>query len=285
MSTVKDQTLIDSLRSEIEDLKSRLNESEETLKAIRNGDVDAIVVSGEWGEKIFSLTSSETPYRKIIEEMNEGAVTVSSSGVVLYSNQRFAEMISQPLTTITGSNFSDWIIESDREIFRKLITDNTEKKIKGVVSVLSGDKTLFLQLSVMPLPDNIEGDICILVSDITEIRMYQNYLIEMVDERTSELSIANKQLFADFEKLQKTEKALQLSEERYSLAMNAALIGSWDHISTGRSLKMNWSDQMYRIYGLEKRSKITPIMIYNLIHSDDRERIRCEYKRTAEERL
>ncbi len=61
-----------SLADEIEVLQSRLKESEETLNAIRNGEVDSIVVSGPDGEKIFSLTSSETPYRIFLEEMEEG---------------------------------------------------------------------------------------------------------------------------------------------------------------------------------------------------------------------
>jgi PAS domain S-box-containing protein len=282
MATAINETLIASLRSEIEDLKSRLNESEETLKAIRNGEVDAIVVSGEHGEKIFSLTSSETPYRKIIEEMDEGAVTVSSEGIILYSNQRFAGMISQPLTRITGTPFSNWISELDTGIFRKLISKGSDKKVRGIVSVPVDDKVLFLQLSVMPLPDNIEGDICILVSDITEIRMYQNYLIEMVEERTSELKEANKQLFADIEKLQKTEKALQLSEERYSLAMNAALIGSWEYVYRGRMKEINWSEQMYRLYGLEPGTRLTSSLILNLLHHDDRERVKTVFIQAVE---
>lgn len=285
MATAKDEKLIGSLRSEIENLKSRLNESEETLKAIRNGEVDAIVVSGEHGDKIFSLTSSETPYRKIIEEMDEGAVTVSSKGIILYSNQRFAEMISKPLSRIAGSSFSDWISEHDKVVFIKLIGQALKKRVKGVVSIPCDDKTMFFQLSLMPLPYNIEGDICILASDITEIRMYQNYLIDMVEERTSELRLANKQLFADIEKLQKTEKALQLSEERYSLAMNAAMIGSWDHVSTGKSKQINWSEQMYLLYGLKPENRINSKIILNLIHSEDRERIKKEYLNAAEKRV
>src|SRR5512133_3126617 len=61
----------EDLRAELEELKIRFNETEETLNAIRRGEVDAIVVSGENGDKIFSITSSETPYRIIIENMDE----------------------------------------------------------------------------------------------------------------------------------------------------------------------------------------------------------------------
>ena len=75
------------------ELRERLKETEETLEAIRNGEVDAIVVSGSAGEKIFSISSAETPYRVILEEMNEGALVISETGVILYCNNRFSEMI------------------------------------------------------------------------------------------------------------------------------------------------------------------------------------------------
>ena len=59
------------LSLEIEELGSRLRESEELLTAIQKGEVDAIVVSSPLGEQIYSLSSSETPYRFFIEEMNQ----------------------------------------------------------------------------------------------------------------------------------------------------------------------------------------------------------------------
>ena len=71
---------------ENKELRLRLNEVEETLNAIRNGDVDAIIVDGTAGEQVFSLHSAETPYRIIIEEMNEGAVSLTRDGIILFCN-------------------------------------------------------------------------------------------------------------------------------------------------------------------------------------------------------
>ncbi|NJO67958.1 MAG: PAS domain S-box protein [Bacteroidetes bacterium] len=94
----------DQLIQENEELRSRLAETEATLEAIRNGEVDAIVVSGPAGEKIFTLTSAETPYRIIIEEMDEGAVTVSEEGTILYCNRRFEELAATSAEQLVGSN-------------------------------------------------------------------------------------------------------------------------------------------------------------------------------------
>ena len=62
--------------SEISRLRDTLREAQETLDAIRSGEVDAVVVSGTNGNQIYSLTSAEQPYRIYVERMQEGAVTV-----------------------------------------------------------------------------------------------------------------------------------------------------------------------------------------------------------------
>src|SRR5436309_11652558 len=80
----------------IEDLRSRLEQAEETLRAIRNGEVDALVVSGEEGERIYTLQSAETPYRVLVERMQEGALTLSREGIILYCNLRFSQMLGIP---------------------------------------------------------------------------------------------------------------------------------------------------------------------------------------------
>lgn len=260
-----------ALLSEMEELRTRLLETEETLNAIRNGEVDAIVVSGLNGDKVFSIASSETPYRIIIEAMDEGAVTVSSKGIILYCNHRFSEIVSTPLEQISGSDFSDFISLSDRAQFRKLLSTSLKHPVRDEVSVFStGGETIHMQLSMVALPDQIEGDVCIIVTDITEIHKYQSHLQLLVEERTSKLKIANWKLHDDITKIKKAEKDLLLSDERYSLAVDAAKIGTWDHVFTTKGLKMIWSDQMLNLFNFPPGTKITPEIVTGRVHSDDR---------------
>ncbi|HEX2969833.1 MAG TPA: PAS domain S-box protein [Bacteroidales bacterium] len=225
------------LIKEINELKIRLSETEETLTAIRRGEVDAIVVSGENGDKIFSLASSETPYRIIIEQMDEGAVTISANGIILYCNQRFSEIVSAPPEKTVGISFSEFISERDITEFERLLHDSTKRPVRGELSLAHSKKTIRLSLS--PLPSNIEGDICIIVSDITEISNYQNYLREMVDERTSELKIANRHLNIDIEKLRSAEKALQDSEILFRSAFDEGAVPMILTSREGDFLKVN----------------------------------------------
>ena len=58
------------------ELKSRLEETEETLRAIRQYMVDAVVVTRSNGEQVITLNEADFPYRMMVESMNEGAVTL-----------------------------------------------------------------------------------------------------------------------------------------------------------------------------------------------------------------
>src|ERR1700727_1929317 len=82
--------------SQLIELQDRLREAEETLDAIRNGEVDALVVGGPSGQQVYTLENADRPYRVLIEQMQEGAVTLSEDGVMLYCNQRFATLAGGP---------------------------------------------------------------------------------------------------------------------------------------------------------------------------------------------
>src|ERR1700742_3941030 len=76
-----------------EELISRLREVEETLEAIRTGEVDAVVVAGSRGQQVYTLENADRPYRVLVEQMQEGAITGSHDGTLLYCNERFATLV------------------------------------------------------------------------------------------------------------------------------------------------------------------------------------------------
>src|SRR5262245_66417341 len=86
----------------IKKLQSELEEATETLRAIRQGEVDALVVDGPHGPQLFTLKTAEQPYRMLVEQMQEGAVTLTREGDVLYGNRRFAELVGATTESIVG---------------------------------------------------------------------------------------------------------------------------------------------------------------------------------------
>src|SRR5688572_15293889 len=94
--------------TEIEELKARLAEADETLRAIRSGEVDALVVAGSDGDQVFTLKGAEMPYRILVEEMNQGTLMIIPDGTILYANARFAGLAKTPLEQIIGASWQQF---------------------------------------------------------------------------------------------------------------------------------------------------------------------------------
>src|SRR5512142_1168815 len=103
------QTRLAASESRISELQSRLAEAEETLQAIRTGQVDALVVSGPEGDQIFALEGADHAYRILVEEMQEGTVTLDPDGLILYANRQFAAMMKTPVESIVGCNIQHFL--------------------------------------------------------------------------------------------------------------------------------------------------------------------------------
>ena len=172
MTKTKEQLIIEN-----DELHSRLAETQETLSAIQRGDVDAIVVSGTKGEQVYSISSAETPYRTFIEEMNEGAVTLSSEGMIIYCNQRFADIVREPIERVIGSYFKRFIVPNDKLKFDKSLAQKSDGNNVLTISLVN---SLYLKLSFKLLPAYLKGDYCILVAtDISDMKKEEKKLLEL----------------------------------------------------------------------------------------------------------
>src|SRR6185437_7335782 len=106
---------------EIAALEARLREAEETLDAIRNGEVDAVVVGGPEGQKVYTLENADRPYRVLVEQMQEGAVTFSDDGIELYCNQRFASIVEAQREKIIGQSIETFFGPDERAALHALM--------------------------------------------------------------------------------------------------------------------------------------------------------------------
>jgi PAS domain S-box-containing protein len=87
---------LDSLQieNEIESLRQRLHEAEELRYAISHGQVDAFVVGpNDDSKRVLMLSGAYARYRQLVEEMQQGAVTVSRSGEIMFANHAFTAMV------------------------------------------------------------------------------------------------------------------------------------------------------------------------------------------------
>jgi PAS domain S-box-containing protein len=194
-----------SLSRETEALRERLREAEETLDAIRNGEVDAVVVAGDGGvPQVYTLETADQTYRILVEEMREGAVTLSADGTVLYSNRRFAELVGVNTSAIVGGLLSRYV--SPNDIAR--LDAAAAQSGKGEFDLVSVNGLLVpVHFSFARLggDERSPETFCCVVTDLTD----QNRTGE-------ELRSAHERLLLEVEERQRTEELL-----RHSLKMEA----------------------------------------------------------------
>src|SRR4051794_33407935 len=99
----------------------RLEEAESTLSAIRDGHVEALVVSSAEGPKVYALEGSEHRYRRLVETMSEGALLVNAAGIILYSNAAFAEMVAAPLERVIGKTLAEFVVHRQEHVLSALL--------------------------------------------------------------------------------------------------------------------------------------------------------------------
>jgi two-component system phosphate regulon sensor histidine kinase PhoR len=233
----KEQLIIDN-----EELLFRLNETEEMLSAIRSGEVDAIVISGTNGEQVYSLSSAETPYRTFVEEMHGGAVTLTKEGLILFCNNRFAELVNQPVDHVIGSYFKSFITPIDRLNLDNLLAQLTPDKNGALI--ISLINSTWLKLSVRFLPAYLQGDNYILIAtDISELkkkefelldlhRQLKQQFVQLQDLRFDiinakiEADVANKKLENIIEKLVKENTQFKLGKEELKFKLKQKTVNA-----------------------------------------------------------
>jgi len=159
------------------ELIARLGEAEETLRAIRSGEVDAIVVNGQGGEKVFTLQGADHTYRIFVERMNEGAAVLSSDHTVLHCNGRFARFLGAGLQSVIGSSMLDLVWPDDHPKLEALLRRAAQKNCRGEVRLQSRKGApMPVHLSLNPLRLDSTRAVCLIASDLSETKRAEQEL-------------------------------------------------------------------------------------------------------------
>ena len=163
-------TRLAALQEENQELRRRLEEAEETLRAIREGEVDAVVVTGSRGTQIFSLSGAESVYRLIVETMQEAALTVAPEGLILWCNPQFANLLQSPAGQILGKPLQMFVNPDQHPRIDALLEQTRDAPIRERVVFRAADGT--------PVPAYVDANrllqpegtiICLVVSNLTEL--------------------------------------------------------------------------------------------------------------------
>ena len=161
-------------RAEIDQLRQRLEEAEETLRAIRSGAVDALVVEGGDGERVYTLEGADRPYRLFVEQMQQAAITLNADGVIAYCNQRFADLLDRPHEQLTGTALRDFIAPGEKPFYDGLLKLGLAGTGEGEAQLQKAGGTLIPAfLTINALPPDTGVAVGVLVTDLTTQRRHE----------------------------------------------------------------------------------------------------------------
>ena len=212
-------------------LRARLLEAEETLDAIRDGEVDAVVIGGPDGQQVYTLESADRPYRVLIEQMQEGAVTVTEAGMILYANQRFAAIVRADREGLIGTLMHRFFVDPGSQAFARRLarTGDAGRDAELMLRALDGTNVpVNLSMVDLVVAPGMPRMICGVVTDLTHHH-----------RRTHELAAANARLAAEIAERRLAEDSLQL-------ALDAAGMGNWQlDLVTGSAWRSLRHDQIF----------------------------------------
>jgi len=152
----------------IEDLTQRLEEATHTLEAIQSGSVDAVVVNGPHGPQIYTLESPDQPFRTLVEGIQEGALTLSNDGTILYANSFFGSLLGRPLHDIIGRALSSLVVAGDHGRCAQLIEQGLAMPVKQSLRLEAPSGSIPVQLTLSPLSGGESPTCCAVVFDLRE---------------------------------------------------------------------------------------------------------------------
>jgi PAS domain S-box-containing protein len=159
------------LLERIEDLQARLEDAEETLRAVANGEVDAIVAPGPEGDRVYTLKGADEAYRIMVEEMGEGALTLTAEGLILSSNSRFAGMLGRPLERLIGARLAEFVAVEDAGRAAELLRGTGRRKAEVRLRT-AGEASIPVYLSIQNVLLSGTPCLCAVITDLSDQKRY-----------------------------------------------------------------------------------------------------------------
>lgn len=195
-------------------LRTRLLELEETLRAIRSGEVDALVVETAGEDQVFTLSGADQTYRLMVEQMQKGAATLSAEGLVLYCNPFLAALLDVPLEMVLGTPLSRFLDEPTGVFFGGLLNAAVRGVSRGEVSFLRSKAPVLTQVSITVLP--LDGGLvyCMIVTDLTERKRREEERLLLEHEQVARglAEEANRIAQVEIERRKRVEESLLQAE-------------------------------------------------------------------------
>ncbi len=172
-------TLPDShLLSENAELRARLEESEETLRAIRTGEVDALVVDGAGGPQVFILQSSDAESNRfrsdILAKVSDAVIAVDNDERVIFLNAAAESQYGVISSQVLGNRLDEiyqfrWLHAGDEAAFATALGKTGHWRGESI-HIKRGGRVIHVESSVSRLSgkDGEPSGLLAVIRDITD---------------------------------------------------------------------------------------------------------------------
>ena len=275
------------LEAELKAAKIRLEEAEETLRAIQSNEVDALVIEGPQGQQIYTLKGAEQTYRTLMETMSEGALTVAADGTILYCNNRFSELLKMPLNRMIGESLYYFVRSANEKMLEVMLRECGRDGCRGEFFLKTSEEAevpVLISARSLVLGDAVS--FCLVATDLTEQKRIQAslektlyHLEARVAERTAEISQVNVLLQAEITERKKSEEALRDSERLYHAIGESIDYGVWVCAPDGRNIYA--SKSFLEMVGINQE-QCSNFGWGDVLHPDDAESTIASWKECVE---
>jgi len=150
------------------ELKRRLEEAEDTIRAIRDGEVDALVMRNpSQQDEVFTLEGGTESYRAFMEAMDIGGAAVDTSGRVLYANKALCDLVGIDAQNADQSSIFAGLPASAQTVLREVIDRARLRKATAEMVFAQNGEEKHVQISAGPLSLGVSQGVAITFTDIT----------------------------------------------------------------------------------------------------------------------
>ncbi|MES2658001.1 MAG: PAS domain-containing protein [Verrucomicrobiota bacterium] len=178
----------ETILAENADLRARLEDAEETLRAIRSGEVDALIVEGSSGPQVFILQGADAESNRfrsdILGKVNDAVVAIDGEHRVIYINAAAERQYGVTASQVLGHRLTEiyetrWIDPEDK-ISARTALDETGQWRGRNIHVRRDGVSLHVESSVSSLfaQDGTPAGQLGVIRDITERRAAEEALRE-----------------------------------------------------------------------------------------------------------
>jgi PAS domain S-box-containing protein len=161
------QTLDRDFEQELRELRQRLEEAEDMRRAITSGEVDAFVVGPAGSSRVLLLANAYQRYRQLVERMQQGAITATPTGQILFANQRFADMLGVPLAQLYTAPLESYVALGDRAPLSRFLMLSTRESSVEVELIRRDGTGIPVRVSIASFAD---GYATLLVTDMRPLQ-------------------------------------------------------------------------------------------------------------------